>query len=270
MRTQNNLIGSFIQLHDEKFLQNQRIAGKVVAKALNLLENLVKEKTKLSLIEMDKIVEAFIVKNECTPTFKNYKSFPNSCCFSVNKQLVHGIATDYILQEGDLISFDLGATYNGAIADAAITCIYGNAIDTSHIKLIETTKLALNNAIGNIKIGDRIGSIGNNIYNTARKNGFKVIENYGGHGIGISINGDGIAHASPFISNKDEINNGIRITPGLSIAIEPLLVIGHSNKTHVLQDNWTVICADYCAHFEHTVFIHKDHVEIITDRNNVT
>lgn len=255
-------------LHDDIFLKNQRFAGEVVAKSLDLLENFVKEKTKLSLVEMDKIIEDFILKNNCTPTFKNYKGFPNSCCMSVNKELVHSIPTDRVLQDGDLISFDLGATYNGAVADAAITLIYGNCKDNLHNKLIETTKLCLYNAIKSIKIEKRIGNIGYNIFHTARKNGFKVIENYGGHGISISSNNEAIPHGAPFISNKSEIDDGIRIQANMSLAIEPLLVIGNSTETKIMNDGWTVCTNNISAHFEDTLFIHNDHVEIITYREN--
>ena len=253
-------------LHDNNFLEKQRVAGKVVAKCLNHLEQRVKDKTQLTLKQLSQEAEQIILENNCAPTFKNYKGFPESVCISINKQLVHGIPTDYKLQEGDLVSFDLGATFENAIADSAITIIYGEPKSERDVKLIQSTEECLYKAIESIKVGNKIGCIGNAIFKHAKNNGFNVIENYGGHGIGLTKDGEGLAHAFPFISNKSNADEGIRIVPGLSIAIEPLLTYG-SNKTKILDDNWTVTTENNNSHFEHTLFIHEDYVEIITDRS---
>jgi len=255
-------------LHDKIFLEKQRFAGKVVANCLTHLEQRVKEKTQLTLKQLSQEAEQIILENNCIPTFKNYKGFPESVCISINKQLVHGVPTDYKLQEGDLVSFDLGATYDNAIADSAITCIYGDPKSEKDIKLIKITEECLYKAIDSIKIGNKIGCIGNTIYKHAKNNGFNVIDNYGGHGIGLNNKGEGIAHAFPFVSNKNEIDEGIRIQPGLSIAIEPLLTYGN-NKTKTLNDEWTVVTENNNCHWEHTLFIHEDKVEIITLREKI-
>jgi len=253
---------SFIHLQNDKFLQRQRIAGKIAANTLTLLENLVKEKTKLTLIELDKLAEEFIRKNDCVPTFLNYHNFPNSVCISVNNQLVHGVPTNYSLQEGDVVTFDLGATFEGAIADTALTCIYGEVKNPMHLKGIEITNLCLEKAIAAVSVGKRIGVIGHTIHKTAKENGFDVIETYGGHGIQHNT-----PHAQPFISNKAQVEEGINIQPNMTIAIEPLLFpLGHSNKTKIDKDGWTVFMNDICFHSEHTVYIHPDRVEIITER----
>jgi methionyl aminopeptidase len=265
----NQSRNDFVKLKDDKWLANQRIAGKVVSQSLTLLENLVKEKTTKSLIDMNSVVEEFIIKNECIPTFKNYKGFPSGVCISVNKQLVHGIPGDYKLQDGDVISFDLGATYNGAIADSAITCIYGEPKSEDHVALLETTREALYAGINAVKIGNRIGAIGNAIYKYTRSKGFKVIENYGGHGICMTDDGIGIPHAQPFICNRANENDGIRIQSGLTIAIEPMVVPNNSSiHTKISNDGWTVYTEEVGCHFEHTIFVGDSGVEMITRREN--
>ncbi len=145
---------------------------------------------------MDKLVEAELLKRNCTPTFKGYKGFPGAICLSVNKQLVHGVPSDTKLQDGDVISFDFGATFEGAIADSAITMIYGEANDELS-KLNEITRQCLYNAIKIIKVGNRLGTIGHTIYETAKKAGATIINNFGGHGITWNK-----PHAEPFVANN--------------------------------------------------------------------
>lgn len=252
-----------VKLKDQNWLDKQRVAGKVVAGTLSLLEQLVKEKTTKSLLELNSIGEEYIVQHSCTPTFKNYKGFPAGVCISVNKQLVHGIPTDYLLQEGDVISFDLGATYEGAIADSALTCIYGSPKSDLHVKLVKATEESLMRGIEAIKVGNRLGCIGYAISRCAKGYGFGLINNYGGHGLDWNI-----PHAAPFVANKSTLDEGIHIQPGLAIAIEPMLVLG-SVETTTSEDGWTVLTPDVGAHFEHSVFVHEDHVEIITDRSKL-
>jgi methionyl aminopeptidase len=169
MRTNNhsNPVGDICVLHGDKWLQRQRIAGKVASQTLALLERLVKEKTVKTLLELDHIAGEFITSNGCFPTFLGYKGFPANVCMSVDNEkshcLVHGIPTDYRLQDGDLISFDTGASYedhNGAIADNAITVIYGEPKEERHLKLIQDTEEALMKGIRAIKIGEHLGVIG--------------------------------------------------------------------------------------------------------------
>lgn len=252
---------NYIDLKDQDWLDKQRIAGRVVAKTLIMLEDEVKNKTNLTLLELNEMAEAFIYENKCTPTFKNYKNFPAGVCTSVNKQLVHGIPNDYRLQSGDLISFDLGATYEGAIADSAITCIYGSPKFERHLDLVNTTKECLMRGISAIKVEKQLGVIGQAIYKYGRDKGYAVVTQYGGHGLSWDQ-----PHSSPFVANKSEPSEGIRIVPGLAIAIEPMLIIG-SNDTFVAKDGWTVMGNDVSAHFEHSIFVHDDHIEIITNRD---
>lgn len=254
-------------LQNKEFLENQRIAGKVAVQCLDFLENLIKSNTSLTTLKMSEIVEEIILDNHCTPTFKNYKGFPGIFCISVNKELTHGIPKDYVLQNGDLVSFDIGVTYKESIADTATTIIYGEPKNQIHIKLIDSTKECLAKGIQSIKIDRRLGSIGNAIYKCAKGYGFHVISNYGGHAIGLDENGKGVAHAPPFVANKADINEGIRIQEGMVIAIEPLLSLT-SNQTKVMLDGWTVETLDINCHVEQSIFVHNDHVEIVTWRQS--
>jgi methionyl aminopeptidase len=133
--------------------------------------------------------------------------------------------------------------------------------------LVNATKEALDEAINSIKIGLQLGIVGNSIYNIGKKYKLSIIDDYGGHGICNNEDGSPRAHALPFISNKSDSNVGIRFTEGLSLAIEPLFSLG-TNKTKVDINGFDVICDDLCAHFEHTLFIHSDHIEIMTKEND--
>ena len=202
------------------------------------------------------------MKSETSPTFKGYKGFPSAICTSVNEHLVHGIVTEYVLKDGDIITIDLGATYEGAIGDAASTFVYGNTKSKEATRMIDLCKQALYAGIKAIKVGSRLGVIGDAIHKLVKDSGFGLIVNYGGHGINYNT-----PHAPPFVSNRSSVNDGIRIQPGLSIAIEPMLVMGDT-KTHILNDNWTVVASGISCHHEHSVFITNDSVHIMTEKEN--
>lgn len=253
----------FVKLQTNEWLDNQRYAGKVTAQALDLLEKHTKELTTKTLVELNNLAEELILDSGGTLTFKGYKGFPTGVCISVNKQLVHGIPKDIPLQDGDMVTFDLGVTYKGAIADSAVTCIYGQPKSPLALDIVKATKDSLERAIKSIGAGKKIGCIGNAIYRCARDKGFNVSVDFGGHGISHDE-----VHSSPFICNKADVNDGIRIQPGLSIAIEPILIHG-STKHQLDEDGWTILCdGELSAHEEHTLFIHEDHVEVITWRES--
>lgn len=253
---------NLVNLKNQDWLDKQRIAGRLAAKALSTLKEQVQNRTSKTVLELNNMAEELIAEGGGIPTFKNYKGFPAGVCVSINKQLVHGIPTDYTLQDGDVISFDLGVTYEKAIADTALTCIYGQPKSARHVDLVKATEEALLRGIRAIKVDKRLGAIGNAIYKYSRDVGFNPVINYGGHGLDWNT-----PHASPFVANKGDPNDGIRIKPGLAIAIEPMLVIGNSD-TYVSGDGWTVMTHDIGAHFEHSVFVHEDKVEIITWRED--
>lgn len=254
---------SLVQLKNKDWLEKQRVAGKIAAETLLLLERAVLAGNNPNLLDLNEMAEDYITKNGGVCTFKNYKGFPAGVCISVNKEMVHGIPKDYNLQDGDIVSFDLGVTIGGAIADTAITCIYGKPKSDLHVTLLKATEESLMLGIKAIKVGDRLGVIGQAIYKHAKNTGFGVITNYGGHG----LNWDS-PHAAPFVENKSDATKGIRIQSGLSIAVEPMFVLG-STTTTTLADGWTVVTPDLSAHWEHSVFVHEDRVEIITDRSNL-
>lgn len=247
-------------LWDQDHLNKLRVAGKVAADALSLLVDAVASGTKMTEIQLSKMAEDYIVSKGCKATFKGYKGFPEAVCISVNKTLVHGVPRNKQLVDGDVITFDLGATFEGMIGDTATTCIYGSA-NREHEILANATKLALKEAIKKIKIGKRLGIIGETIYKIGKSNGLSVVHQYGGHGIGVNK-----PHSFPFVSNKDSEDNGIRFQSGMTLCLEPLFVLGNDNFTYIAEDNWSVNCRNICAHEEHTVFVHDDGVEILTER----
>lgn len=253
----------FFLLKGQDWLDKQRIAGKIAAQTLILLENEVKNRTTKSTLELNNIAEEFIIKSGGLPTFKGYKGFPSGVCISINKELVHGIPKDIHFKDGDVVSFDLGVTIEGAIADTALTCIYGTPKSELHLKLIKATDDALMKGISAISVGKQLGCIGNAISKSVKGDGFAIVNNYGGHGLGWNN-----PHTAPFVANKANINEGIRIQPGLSIAIEPMAVI-NSAFTKVLDDGWTVVTNDIGSHAEHSIYVHENHVEILTDRSKL-
>lgn len=252
----------FIKLKDYNWLAKQKQAGICVAHILKNCKKLIEDKTpNLSLRDLEEHALSYMKHMNCTPTFKNYKGFPSAICTSVNNQLVHGIVTDYVLKEGDIVTVDLGATFEGAIADAAYTAVYGEPKSKEIIRMLNTCKGALYAGIKAANIGNRIGAIGKAIHSYVKDSGFGLIVNYGGHGIDWNT-----PHANPFVANRAELNEGIRIQPGLTIAIEPQLVLNGNTKTRILDDKWTVVVEDLCCHFEHTIFVEsKDKIHILTE-----
>lgn len=253
---------SFVRLKDDNWLQKQRVAGRIAAETLLLLEGAVVTGKHANLMDLNQMAEEYIVSSGGSCTFKGYKGFAAGVCISVNKEVVHGIPRDYELKDGDLVSFDLGVTIEGAIADTAITCIYGQGFEKNK-KLIKDTEEALMRGIQAVAVGKRLGVIGNAIYKFAKGQGYGVITNYGGHGLDWDV-----PHAAPFVENKSDSSKGMHIQPGLVIAIEPMLTLG-SVTTSTLSDGWTVVTPDLSAHFEHSIYVHEDHVEIITDRSKL-
>lgn len=250
----------FIKLKDDNWFQRQKVAGQCVAQCLQASKFMIEsKKPDLTLNFIEAECTRIIKSMQCTPTFLGYKGFPGAICTSVNNQLVHGIPSNYTLQEGDVVKIDLGATYQGAIGDAATTCIYGAPKDPEHLKLIETCKTALDNAIKMVGLGKRLGVIGSAINHVVKSTRYGLITDYGGHGID-----EDKPHAQPFVANKAQSLSGIRIQPGLTVAIEPMLVIGEA-KTKLAEDGWTVLTPGIGAHFEHTIFVGPDKVHVMTE-----
>ena len=246
-----------VYLKDNEWLTNQRIAGNILKQVLALADPLVEEGATTQSIS-DKI-EEFILANNCTPTFKGYHDFPEAACISVNKELVHGVPNDKtILRNGDIVKVDVGVTYKGAITDAAFTKVVGYYLNPKHKMLVDTCKNCLDKAIEYIgknlnKV--RIGDIGYVIKKEASKIGANTIVELTGHGLEYNN-----PHWFPIVFNDGKPNTGLLLYPDMTIAIEPMLVFG-PNKIKV--DKHAILTEDIGAHFEHTIYIHYDSVEII-------
>ena len=252
----------FVSLKDYNWLAKQKHAGRCVANILNACGIAIESgPPNLFLRDLEELAVKYLDEMECLPTFKNYRGFPSSICTSVNEQLVHGVVTDYKLVDGDVITIDLGATYQGVIADAARTFIYGTPKSKEIVRMLKVCEEALNVGIKAAKVGARLGAVGHSIHKYVKDSGFSLITKYGGHGIDFNK-----PHAEPFVSNRANINDGIRIHSGLTIAIEPMLVMGDT-KTKVIDDKWTVIASGIACHYEHSIFIDSDFTHIVTEYN---
>lgn len=252
---------SLVTLKDQKWFERQTVAGKCVGSILKNLNNIITSRSNnLNLKDLENEAIKQFKEWNCKPTFLGYKGFPGAICLSVNRELVHGIPKDYILQDGDVVKFDLGATYEGAIADAAATAIYGTPKSPTHTDLIAVCKGALDHAIKAVAIGKRLGCIGYAIHKYVNgRSRYGLITKYGGHGLDYEI-----PHAPPFVANKAQPTEGIRIQAGLALAIEPMVVMGDTNH-RVSEDGWTVTTPDVGAHFEHSILVGEDKVHVLTD-----
>ena len=261
-----------ITLKNHVWLELQKHAGRCVASVLVACASALKQRSPLSLKDLEVLALLKMQEFDCTPTFQGYRGFPSGICTSVNEQVVHGIATEYVLQGGDLVTVDVGATYKGAIADAARTWIYGEPKDKRHVQLVKAGREALDVGTKAVQVGKQVGAIGYAIYkfvNSGLAPGcyqYGLVTKYGGHGLDYNK-----PHADPFIHNKSESWDGARIVPGLAIAIEPMLVLGESGnwdvQTKTLNDGWTVVTKNLNCHFENSVTVMEDGIHIITETN---
>lgn len=241
---------SEITLHDNQWLSRQKYAGEVVAELHRYFFSLFHSKAKISMKHLDTHAGNFILSKKCTPTFYKYKGFPGTICISIDNTLVHGFfSRDFNIVDGSVVKIDIGATFEGAIADCAFTYMYGNPKDSRIPNLLISCQNALNKSIEKVVVGNNIGAIGSVIYEEGKNNGFGVITAYGGHGLDYNK-----LHTPPFISNKAKATDGITIQAGMALAIEPMFVLGDNINTRVsVQDKWSVCTKDIGAHFEHSV-----------------
>ncbi|AFU16266.1 Methionine aminopeptidase [Bacillus toyonensis BCT-7112] len=208
--------------------------------------------------ELDQIAEKTIQKYGATPSFKGYNGFPGSICASVNEELVHGIPGKRKLEEGDIISIDIGAKYNGYHGDSAWTYPVGN-ISESVQKLLDVTEKSLYLGLEQVKPGERLSNISHAVQTHAEENGFSIVREYVGHGIGQDL------HEDPQIPHYGPPNRGPRLKPGMVICVEPMVNQGR-RYVKTLSDDWTVVTVDgkWCAHFEHTIALTEAGYEILT------
>lgn len=223
-------------------------------------------KPAITTLELDKIAENFIRKNGGIPAQKGYPSgikgvpnFPATICVSINDEVIHGIPSDKVkVKDGDLVSIDLVVYKNGYNGDAARTYIVGNA-SKSATRLVEITKQAFFEGIKYAKVGNRIGDISHAIGEFVGKNGYSVVREFQGHGIGQSM------HEDPGIPNYGKPGRGIKLEPGMTLAIEPMVIEGKPDILE-LEDGWTIITEDgsLAAHYENTILITEKEPEILT------
>jgi methionyl aminopeptidase len=240
----------------EREIALMRQAGEIVARVLELLKTKVKSGVRTK--ELDNIAEQEVWKLGGIPSFKNYRGYPANLCVSINDEIVHGIPGHRMLREGDIVSIDFGAIYDGFQGDAAITIGIGE-ISTNALKLIEATEGALSEGIKAARTGARLGDISHAIQQHAESRGFSVVREYTGHGIGRNM------HEDPLIPNYGLPGTGPLLKKGMTLALEPMLNIG-GWQTKVAGDDWTVKTLDgsLSAHFEHTIAITDDVAEVLT------
>ena len=209
--------------------------------------------------ELDRIAEQYILSQGGVPNFKNYEGYPATACISVNNEVIHGIPSKTRkLKEGDIVSIDLGAKFDGYHGDNAATFACGD-ISPEAKRLMDVTRESLYKGIEAARIGGRIGDISFAVQSFVEKNGFSVVREFVGHGIGTNL------HEAPEVPNFGSAGHGIRLMPGMTLAIEPMVNAGNYG-VKVLPDGWTVLTKDgsLSAHFEHTVAITPDGPVIMT------
>ncbi|WLR58115.1 type I methionyl aminopeptidase [Guptibacillus hwajinpoensis] len=237
-------------------LDIMREAGKIVALTHQELQKHIKPG--VTTKELDTIADRFIRQLGAIPSFKGYNGFTGSICASVNEELVHGIPGDRVLAEGDIISIDIGAKYNGYHGDSAWTYPVGT-ISEEDERLLKVTEESLYKGLDEAKAGRRLSDISHAIQAYAEAEGFSIVREYVGHGVGQDL------HEDPQIPHYGPPGKGPRLKQGMVLAVEPMVNLG-SRYVRTLSDNWTVVTTDgkNCAHFEHTIAVTEEGYEILT------
>ncbi|OXS73869.1 type I methionyl aminopeptidase [Domibacillus enclensis] len=237
-------------------LEIMKEAGRIVALTHQELQNHISPG--ISTMELDAVAENFIRSMDAAPSFKGYNGFPGSICASVNEELVHGIPGSRTLKEGDIISIDIGAYYKGYHGDSAWTYPVGRIAPETE-KLLDVTEESLYIGLNEAKPGERLSTISHAIQTYVESNGFSIVREYVGHGVGQNL------HEAPQIPHYGPPGRGPVLKPSMVLAIEPMVNAGR-RYVKTLEDNWTVITQDgkMCAHFEHTIAITETGFEILT------
>lgn len=251
-----------IQIKTEKEIEYMRESGRIVALALDAIEKAIKPG--ITTKELDRIAEQVLKENGAKPSFKGQEGFegskpyPATICASVNNQVIHGIPGSYKLQEGDIISIDMGALKNGYHGDAARTFAVGQISEEAQ-KLIDVTRECFFEGIKMAKVGYRLSDLSSAIQQYVESNGFSVVREFVGHGIGREL------HEDPQVPNYGKPGHGPRFTKGMIIAVEPMVNVGHYD-IDILNDRWTVVTCDgsLSAHYENTIVITDEEPEILT------
>lgn len=247
-----------ITLKSGEEIIRMRDAGRIAAIAREIGGEYVKEG--VSTAQIDREIKKCILSHGAKPSFLGYGGFPASACISVNEEIIHGIpSSGKVLKNGDIVKIDVGAYYKGYHGDCAATFAVGQISEEAQ-RLIDVTKQSFFEGIAAIGEGKRIGDIGHAIQSYVEKNGFSVVREYIGHGIGRNL------HEDPEVPNYGAPGRGQRLRPGMTLAIEPMVNVGDWH-VRVLEDKWTVVTVDgkLSAHYENTVAITENGVLILTD-----
>lgn len=240
----------------EHELNLMREAGRIVAETHKLMKQAIKPG--VTTAELDRIADTYIRSQGAFPSFKGYNGFPASICASTNEELVHGFPGPRKLVEGDIISIDIGAQYKGFHGDSAWTYGVGRISDEAQ-RLLDVTEASLYAGLALVKPDVRLFTVSHGIQKVIEEAGMSVVREYVGHGVGKDL------HEEPQIPNYGIPDRGPRLKPGMTLAIEPMVVLGE-RYVKTLSDNWTVVTVDgsLCAHFEHTIAVTEDGYEILT------
>ncbi|GIV41429.1 MAG: methionine aminopeptidase [Vicingaceae bacterium] len=250
-----------IYIKTEEEIELIKKSSLLVCETLAYLASLLKPG--ITTLELDKLAEKFIRDHGGVPSFKGYHGYPFTLCTSVNDKVVHGFPSKEPLKEGDIVSIDCGVFLNGFHGDVAYTFAIGNVSDEAQ-KLMKVTKEALYKGIEQAVEGKRIGDIGYAIQSHAESNGFSVVRELVGHGLGKNL------HEEPEVPNYGKRGHGVKLCEGMVIAIEPMVNFG-SKKVKQLSDGWTIATADgsLSAHYEHDVCVKKDKALILSDYTKI-
>ena len=245
-----------IKLKNANQFDRMRKAGRIVGETLALMRELAKPG--VTTLELDRMAEEYIRAQGAIPAFKGYNGFPATLCTSVNEQVVHGIPGLRCLESGDIISIDCGAVIDGYFGDAAVTLPIGE-VNQDLQKLLRVTEESLMLGIAQAKVGNCLYDVSYAVQSHVEANGFSVVRDYVGHGIGKAM------HEDPQIPNFGKPGRGPRLEVGMALAIEPMVNMG-TYEVQTLKDHWTVVTKDKrpSAHFEHTVAITENGLEILT------
>ena len=247
-----------IRLKNSAQIAAMKEAGRITGEALLIARDMVRPG--VSTLAIDTAIRQYIEKCGAVPTFLGYGGFPASACISINDEVIHGIPSkDRILQEGDIVKIDTGATYKGYVGDSARTIPVGKISDEAK-RLIEVTRNSFWRGVEELKVGNRLGDVGSAIDTLVRENGFSTVRRYVGHGVGTDM------HESPDVPNFGTPGRGVRLCAGMTIAIEPMVNIG-SFEVMEMPDGWTVKTVDgsLSAHYENTVALTSEGVLILTE-----
>ena len=245
-----------IVLKSDKELEKMRVAGRMVAEILTLLKERIEPG--VTTLELDRLAESECKKRKAKPAFKGYGGFPFAVCASPNEKVVHGFPDDRPLQEGEILSIDFGVLYDGYYGDSAFTAPIG-AIDSEVERLLKVTEESLVKAIESSIVGGRLSDISHAVQAHVEKEGFSVVREFVGHGIGSKL------HEAPQVPNYGPRGQGPRLKEGMTLAIEPMINVGKPG-VKILEDGWTAVTIDgeLSCHFEHTIAVTENGPEILT------